>query len=187
MYNCEVPRVRKFQSVSFIVLFMILMLGGCGYYFPNVYDGPSQKIYMPTWQNRTSNLGLDSDIYHSLSRWFQKSSSIVLTKKKSDADLILAGEIISIDRPSVSWDAGARTTEVKVKLVVRYILKDLKTDEILWEVPQELWTEGFSTQGGSAVMTDNEEKALDQILEDLSQRIYLGTLEKIRKKNVRSS
>lgn len=162
---------------------MSLLIGGCGYYFPHVYDGPNQSIYMPNWQNRTSQLGLDAKIYQSLSRWFQKSSSIVLTKKRDEADMILAGEIVNIDLPSVSWDADNRASEAKVILEVRYILKDIKTDEILWEVPAELWTEAYSTANGSSAMAIAEREALEQILTDLSERIYLGTLDKIRKKN----
>ena len=92
--------------------------------------------------------------------------------------------MISIDLPSVSWDGNARATEVNVRLEVRYILKDLKTEDILWEVPRELWTEAYSTQGGSTVMADKEKEALDQIISDLSERIYLGTLEKLRKLNM---
>ncbi len=176
------PGVRIPKPI-FPVLLLIILLGGCVYYFPHVYDGPTKKVYMPTWKNRTSNLGLDSEIYQSLSRWFQRSNSIILTKNKADADLILAGEIISIVLPSVSWDANSRATEVKVRLEVRYILKDLQTENILWEVPRELWTEAYSTLGGSTAIADNEQDALDQIIEDLSERIYLGTLDTLRREN----
>ncbi len=175
--------MRLNRTVLALCLSLAVLTGGCGYYFPHVYDGPTQTIYMPNWKNRTSQLGLDARIYQSLSRWFQKSSSIVLTRDRDQADMILAGELVSIDLPSVSWDADARTTEAKVALVVRYIFKDVKTDKILWEVPRELWTEAYSTAGGAAVMSENEREALEQILEDMSERIYLGTLDKLRRQN----
>ena len=54
---------------------------------------------MPTWQNRTNKLGLDMNIYQSLSRWFQKSEAVDLTKEKSGADLIL-GRRNPIHRPA---------------------------------------------------------------------------------------
>ena len=168
----------------FLVLFIsAILLAGCGYYFPHVYDGPSKTVYMPTWKNRTSQLGLDAKIYQSLARWFQRSKAITLTKNKEDSDMILAGEIINIDLPSISWDAEARATSVKVALVVRYILKDIKSDLILWEVPSELWTEDYSTEGGGTAIADNERSALEQILSDMSERIYLGTLDQLRKAN----
>lgn len=176
--------MRPSITVVLILLTVGLVTTGCGYYFPHVYDGPTRTIYMPNWKNRTSQLGLDAKIYQSLSRWFQKSKSIVLTKDRGEADLVLAGEIIDIDLPSVAWDGNARSTQVKVRLHVRYVLKDLKTDDIIWEVPSELWTEAYAAEGGSAIMADNEREALTQILTDMSERIYLGTLDKLRKENM---
>lgn len=171
----------RLSTIIFLLLAGIAVIsGGCGYYFPHVYEGPAKTIYMPNWKNRTSQLGLDAKIYQSLSRWFQKSKSIKLTKDKSEADLILAGEIIDIDLPSVSWEGDAQTTEVKVKMQVRYVLKDIKSDDILWEVPIELWTEAYSTVGFSRTVADNEQAALAQIIKDMSERIYIGTLDRLR-------
>ncbi len=167
-----------------ILLCLVVLLGGCGYYFPQVYDGPTRYVYMPTWKNRTNELGLDARIYQSLARWFQKSDAIRITKDKKNADLILAGEILYIDLPSVSWNGDARSTSVKVKLGVRYVLKDLKKDKILWEVPDELWTEDYSIHD---IGTNAETKALAQIVDDLSERIYLGTLDKLREQNRRAT
>jgi hypothetical protein len=139
---------------------------------------------MPSWHNRTSELGLDAKIYQSLASWFRKSEAITLTKEKSGADLILAGEVVSINLPSVSWTGDARTSEVKVELVVRYILKDLANDKILWEVPSETWTEAYKTQGSSASVAEDEQDAVRQIIDDLSEKIYLGALNKLRRQNI---
>ena len=173
--------MRRSTIILLILTAFAVISSGCGYYFPHVYQGPGKTIYMPNWKNRTNQLGLDAKIYQSLSRWFQKSTSIKLTKERSTADLVLAGEIIDIDLPSTAWGGDARATQVKVKLQVRYVLKDIKTDQILWEVPSELWTEDYSTGRTSFNIADNEQAALSQILKDMSERIYLGTLDKLRK------
>jgi hypothetical protein len=163
-----------------VVLSLFVLLGGCGYYFPHVYDGPERAVYLPNWKNRTDKLGIDNVMYQSLSMWFQKSKAIRITKKKDTADLILAGEITSIDLPSIGWNNEARTTDVKVTLIVRYVLKDLKTGKILWEVPRDVWTEDYNTLRQTA---DNEDDALAQIIDDISEKIYLGTLNRLRKLN----
>lgn len=163
-----------------VIFCLIFLLGGCGYYFPHVYDGPEKSVYMPNWKNRTSKLGIDAVMYQSLSIWFQKSKAIRITKNKETADLILAGEITFIDLPSVAWNSNARTTDVKVRLGLRYVLKDLKNGEILWEVPKDMWTEDFGTLNETA---DNEDEALEIILDDISEKIYLGVLDKLRKQN----
>lgn len=163
----------------------LFLLCGCGaYYFPHIYDGPSKSIYTPTWNNRTNKLGLDSDIYQTLSRWFQKSEAITLTKDRENADLILAGEIKSISLPSISWDGESDATDIKVRLTVRYVLKDLESGAILWEVPNQIWTEDYPSETVNATI---EDEALDEIVDDLAESIYLGVLKQIRKQNLEAS
>lgn len=162
-----------------LVLCLSLLLASCGgYYFPNVYDGPAVSIYMPTWKNRTDRLGIDSAMYKALSSWFLKSDKLSLTKEKEGADMILAGEIVSIHLPGIGWDSSARTTDVKVELVLRYVLKDMKTGEIVWEAPNEVWTEDYNTVVQNA---GNEDEAIEQILDDVAEKIYLGAVSRIRK------
>ncbi|WP_028584470.1 LPS assembly lipoprotein LptE [Desulfogranum mediterraneum] len=170
----------KFRGLAVIALLVLCLCSCSAYYFPHVYDGPSRVIYMPTWENRTNKLGLDAQIYQSLSRWFLKSESINLTKDRGAADLIMAGEIVSISLPSISWDGQSNATDIKVRLGVRYVLKDLQSGEILWEVPQQLWTEDYPAQTPNATI---EDETLATIVDDLSESIYLGTLKKIRRQN----
>jgi len=159
-------------------LLCAFLLGGCGYYFPHVYEGQHRVIYMPTWQNRTNKLGLDMKIYQSLSRWFQKSESVDLTKEKSGADLILVGEILSIDLPTVSWNTISDATGTKVNLHVRYALKDVQSGKMIWEVPGKLYSADYTV---SSATTAADDVALAKIIDDLSEDIYLGALNKIRK------
>ena len=91
---------------------------------------------------------------------------------------ILAGEITSIDLPSVSWDSISNSTGNKVRLFVRFVLKDLKTGEIIWEEPKKLYTTDFTDR---TITTTGEDEALKVIIEDMSEDIYLGVLNKIRR------
>lgn len=166
-----------------LVLCCALVFSGCGYYFPHVYEGAHRVVYMQTWKNRTNKLGLDMKIYQSLSRWFQKTEAVDLTKEKSGADLILAGEILSIDLPSVSWNSVSDATGTKVQLYVRYALKDLKTGKILWEVPNKLYTADYTVQTATSAADD---EALSKIIDDMSEHIYLGVLNKLRKQQTQA-
>jgi len=163
------------------LLFLTIIFSSCGYHNPNVYSGPEKSIYITEWKNRTSELAIDSKIYRSLTKWFQKSSSISVVRGKKGADLILAGEIVSIELPSLSYGANNTATEVKVKLRVRYILKEISTNKVMLEVPDEIWTQEYFISNSSIVTGNNEEEALDIILEDLSQKIYRNTVSRIPK------
>lgn len=158
------------------IMLVLILVASCGYKNPNVYNGPSKVIYATEWKNRTSELGLDSKIYRSLTKWFQKSGSITTVRDKAGADLILAGEIISIALPSLSYGSDNVASEVKVRLKVRYILKEIATDRVLIEIPSETWTEEYLVASSSSITSDNESDALDEIIENMSQKIYQRTI-----------
>jgi hypothetical protein len=160
---------------------LALFLVSCGYHNPYVYKGPEKVIYIADWKNRTSELDLDSKIYQSLVKWYQNSGSITITKKKAGADLILAGEIVSIDLPSLSYGSSSSATEVKIRLKIRYILKDLASGKILIEQSGEMWTEDYLVGDTSTQTSDNQDEALDVIINDLSQKIYQKTLVELPK------
>jgi len=161
------------------VLILTFIFSACGYHNPYVYTGPDKTIYLASWKNRTSELQLDSQIYQSLIKWYQKSESLRVIKDKENADLILGGEIVYIDLPSLSYGANNTTREVKLKMQVRYIMKDQKSEEILFQEPGQLRTEEYTVAQNRSVTSDNEKQAIETIIDELSQDIYLRTLEKL--------
>lgn len=160
---------------------VLLVITACGYRNPNIYNGPSKTIYLANWKNRTSRLGLDSQIYRSLTRWFQNASSITTVRKKEGADLILVGEFISLELPSLSYGANSTTTEVKLKLRLRYILKEISSNKIVIEIPNVTWTEEYLTSSDSTSNLNNEREALETIIDDLSKIIYQRTITELPK------
>lgn len=168
------------MKLIFRYMLVFLTIGAlftaCGYHNPYVYSGPDRSIYVTTWKNRTNVLLLDAKIYQSLIKWYQKSGSLSITKKKEGANFILAGEIISIDLPSLTFRADNNTSEVKIRLKVRYILKDLATDKILVERPAEVRTQAYKTTSSATATRDNEKEALEIIIDELSQKIYQESL-----------
>jgi len=96
--------------------------------------------------------------------------------EKDGADLILGGEIVSIDLPSLSYGSNNTTREVKLKLRIRYILKDLKSGEILFQEPDTVRTEEYVISSNNSITDANEDEALEIIIDELSQDIYRQTL-----------
>lgn len=164
-----------------ILAFLLIFTAACGYHNPYVYSGPEKVIYIKDWKNRTSELGLDQQIYQSLIRWYQKSGSIKISKKSEGSDLIFAGEIVSIDLPSLSYGANNTTSEVKIRMKVRYILKDIASGKVIIEKPLELWTQDYLVGASASETRDNQTEALEIIIDDLSQKIYQRTLVELPK------
>lgn len=162
------------KYIPFLLIAAVLV--GCGYKNPNVYTGPHKTIYVKEWKNRTSQLGLDSDLYRSLTEWFQNSGALSIVRAKKGADLIFAGEIVSITLPSLAYNSSTVASEVKVQLRVRYILKEIATNRIVLEVPDQIWSEEYIVNPSSNVNDKSEEKALEVIVDDIAKRIYQRTV-----------
>lgn len=171
--------MKLFVRGLLVFLVTSLFLVSCGYRNPYVYSGPDKSIYLTTWKNRTNLLQLDSNIYQSLIKWYQKSGSLQITKTKENADYILAGEIVSYNIPSLTFGANNNTSQVNFTLTVRYVFKDLKTGQILLEESKQVWTEQYQVTTNSNETRDNADAALEIIIDELSQEIYQKSLLKI--------
>lgn len=169
------PKINRIRVYS-IFLFALPLLISCGYHNPYVYSGPAKTVYIATWKNRTSELQLNTQIYQSLLSWYQRNSAIRVVRSKEEADLILGGEIVSIDIPSLSYGANNITREVNLKLRVRYVLKDLKAGTILFQEPGEQRTEEYVVTNDNTMDSASESVALSTIIDELSQDIYTRTL-----------
>ncbi len=170
-------------SIRILLLLVAMAVGvsSCGYRNPYVYSGPTKTIYITNWKNRTSKLNLNSDIYKSLLKWYQKSGSFKVSKQKSGADFILAGEIVSINLPSLTYNTASDSSAVEVKLTIRYILKDLKQNQVMFEQSKATLSEDYTVSADTAVTADNEQDALEEIIDNMSETIYLKTLKKLSK------
>lgn len=169
--------IRRFIICVAVAVF----LAGCGYRNPYVYSGPDKSIYVTTWKNRTSDLQLDAQIYQELLKWYQKSRSLKITKSKEGADFILAGEIISVDIPSLAFDVTNTASEARLTLKVRYIFKDLNSGKVMIEQPSEIWREAYTITSDASETRANANEAQAQIIEDMSQKIYQRSLVEISK------
>ena len=170
-------KIKKYRFFLLSIFLLALpLLISCGYHNPYVYNGPAKTIYIATWKNRTSQLQLNTKLNQSLLSWYQRNSSIKVVNSKAEADLILGGEIVSIDIPSLSYGANNITREVNLKLRVRYVLKDLKAQTILFQVSGEQRTEEYVVTNDNAFDSASESRALATVIDELSQDIYSRTL-----------
>ena len=163
------------------LLVALFLLAACGYRNPYVYNGPDKTIYITDWKNRSSELGINTTLYQSLVRWFQKSGSLHISAERQGADLILAGEVKSVFFPSRSYGSNSVAVDGRMLMTVRYILKDLQSGAVLLEEQNHTFSQSYLISTDSSVTRDNEQTALNAAIEDLSQKVYQRCLVEIPK------
>lgn len=166
----------RLSHVSLLFL-LIILLSSCGYTNPYVKkdsrDNYTPKLLITTWQNRTNELGLESEYFRLFNSWFKKSARIDVVFEEKDADLKLTGEISSIDLPGLFYDSFDEALEIKIKLTVRFTLYDKRNNVILWEEKQYRVHEPFILDPTREQTQLNKRRALLLIGDEIGELIYL--------------
>jgi hypothetical protein len=168
----------------FLLIFTAIALAGCGYYNPYVdsQEGDSawKTLHITTWENQTNELGLESIYFRLFNAWFKNSSKINVIQDADQADLRLTGEIASIDLPGLFYDKFDEALEIKIKLTVRFSLRDNKNDHILWRERNFIIYEPFIIDPDPGKTKSNRRRALLKIGDEIAELIYLRTHEIVK-------
>jgi len=179
-------KVTRQPSLSTLLVFFVLLLlafvcTSCGYTNPYVSnespESSSKTLLITTWQNRTNELGLESIYFRLFNAWFKKSSRISVVFNEEQADLKLTGEISSIDLPGLFYDSFDEALEIKVKLTVRFTLRDNRNNSILWQEREFTVYEPFIIDPTGELTRYNKQNALLRIGNEIGEMIYLRTHE----------
>jgi len=165
-------------GMRLILLLSLLILAGCGYYNPNMLpddeQGPAMKFYVPLWSNPTNELGLDSRIQNGIQDWLIQSKRIILTSGNTEPDYIMEGQINSVQYTGRSYDESNTAEALKAYLNVTYSIIEKKSDKKIWSESRTM-EETYSLGSSTAATDASKRKALDIMVDDLAEHIYIRT------------
>ena len=161
----------------FLLFIIATMLCSCGYTNPyaqiNSQETPANTLFISIWQNRTNELGLESEYFRLLNAWFKKSGRIAVSFDEEHSDLKLTGEIFSIDVPGLFYDKYDDALEIKINLTVSFTLYDNRDNTILWQEKQFTINEPFLVDPSGDLTEHNKKRALLRIGNKISELIYV--------------
>ena len=151
------------------------VLFSCGYHLegrPESFNSRWHSIYIPVWENPTSEIRLGEIMSETLRERFALSGILKITSKEK-ADLILYGEIVSVDIGGLSYDVYTKTLERRVWVKAKARLVERSTGKVIWEDDHLSRFEDYSVtniEGGS--IDPGREEALCRMADDLAEIIY---------------
>jgi len=174
----EIPGLHPYLITLYLLL-LAITLNGCGYSNPYVQkQSPgtqARNLLITTWQNRTNELGLESEYFRLFNSWFKKSARINVVFNEEMADLKLAGEISAIELPGIFYGPSEEALEIKIKLTVSFTLSDIRSNSILWQERQYIVYEPFIIDPAGERSEFNKKRALLRIGDEIAEHIYLRT------------
>ena len=178
--GCILKKIH-FLPHLFLLFIIAVSLSSCGYTNPYVHNGTQETnaktLHITTWQNRTNELGLESEYFRLFNAWFKKSGRIAVVFDEDKADLKLIGEISSINLPGLFYNSLDEALEIKIKLTVNFALYNTSNNTILWQEKQYVVYEPFLLDPTGEETQYNKKRALIRIGDEIAEIIYLRTHE----------
>jgi len=165
--------LQKIKNIVFI-LFLLILVSGCGYRFIGSGDFPggAKSIFIPIFENRTSESRLEKLVTDDLIYEFTKNRKDILAGSIDDADAVLYGIIHSISIETISRDNPSISSERSVKLSA-----DMKLvapeGRVIWRVKGITANEAYNVVSDDKHRTvQNRREAISKLSQRLAEKIY---------------
>lgn len=159
-----------FQKRKIVLLILLLILvSNCGYRFTGSGDFPegTQRIFIPIFENRTSESGLEKLITNDLIYEFTRNRKDILAGSADNADAVLYGIIHSIGIETISRNDPNTSAERSIRLSVDMKLV-VPEGRVIWQV------KGINSNEAYNVLPENKYKTVQnrrEAIAKLSQRL----------------
>lgn len=171
------------KRLLFLICCTCLLISSCGYYNPYVVNADSKpiSIHRSMWANQTSELGLETVLYHSLSSWLRRTELINLKEQNETAQYKLVGEITAITYPEIAYGGNNIASELRINLTIHYKLIETASNNFIME-ETKTFIEPFSQGATPSSAQINKNIALAEIADNISEEIYLKLINKVIRK-----
>ena len=162
------------RKIIVFILFLLILVSGCGYRFAGTGDFPegTESIFIPIFENRTSESGLEKQVTDDLIYEFTKNSKDILARDIDDADAVLYGIIRSIGTKTISRVDPNTSSERRVKISVDMKLV-VPEGRVIWREEGITADEAYSVVPDDKYRTvQNGQEAISKLSQRLAEKIY---------------
>ncbi|MBF0504209.1 MAG: hypothetical protein HQL14_03805 [Candidatus Omnitrophica bacterium] len=164
-------------------ILLVLELAGCGYTTGSLLPPQYRKIAIQPFKNKISYVSenvrslyvpaLETNVRTAVIDRFLFDGHLHIADPDK-ADLVLQGDLISLDQDSLRIDVNQNVQEYRIHVTISMSLTDTATGKILWTEPSFAGEATYFTTGSQA---QTQSQALDAALTDLATRVVERTVE----------
>lgn len=159
---------------TYLLLGLVLFLSACGYRLEGrpANLSPWRTIYVSVWKNPTSDIRFGEILAEALRERIELAGDLRLAPPE-EADLILRGEILSLQVGGLSYDEYTQTLERRVSVWARAEVVD-RTGRVVWRNGNIYRYEDYPVvkEIAGEEVDPGREIALRKISRDLAEIIY---------------
>jgi hypothetical protein len=164
---------------KFAFLAALLVTASCGYHLVGTLGGsfPAEirRIQVPLFENRTTRYELDVKLTKAVIEEFVARGKVEITTDASKADAILTGRILTLVVNPIAF-SNKTADRYEIQVVTEIILKQTKTDKIVFTNPSFVFKTDYQVPQGSD-FESSQSKALDTLAQLYARSLIVAILE----------
>ncbi len=155
-----------------LLLISCFLASACGYKFTGGGEPPGgiKSINIVTFQNRTSEVGIENSFTSALVDQFITNSDVMVTSRAA-ADAVMEGSIVAIRSGSIARKGPQTSLESRVYMTVDLKLT-AKDGKVLWFSRGISEKEEYDVDDDKAQTESNKRAAIKSLSEKLAERVY---------------
>lgn len=166
-------RLLRFTQIIIFILTAMTIATGCGYRVGSLLPADIKTIAVPMFINSTPEPELEAILTNGIIREFIADGTLRIVEEKN-ADTLLLGEIIDYRREPLRYSKTEVTREYRLLIAVKLTFKDLRRNEVMWEIPR---VEGDATFFVGGSLPESERLALPNAIELLAHHVVEKVVE----------
>ena len=163
------------------LLLACVLAQGCGYRLAGGGSGvlpPSVRVVaVTTFENRTARTEIEQRVTEEVAREFSRRGRYKVVTDPAGADALLEGAITDFRTNPVQFNAEGRATRVETVVLLRATLRDLKSDQVLWQQANLPFREQYDVPESALDLSDTETLALEEIARGAAGALVSSILE----------
>ena len=162
-----------------LTLVILLVLPACGYHFPGqggALPGGVEKLYIPLFINKTSEVQLDNKLTSRVTEVFARNHKLSQVESPEQADALLEGRIDKYQSRALSYDKNDDISEYRATMIVSAQLRSARSKEVLWQ-KSVTWSVDYTAANNKALQADLEKQAIDEISLRIAEELFYQLLD----------
>ena len=171
-----------------LIVILSVLLSGCGYALAgrgSTLPASIKTIGIPLFTNRTTVFNLETTLTTKVRSEFIGRGKYDILPEATGVDALLTGEVTTVSIAPASINAQQLASRYAITMVASVVLKDTKTNMVLWDNPslvfrQEYDATGTGTNQGAvdpSAFFGQDTNALDRLSTDFAKSIVSAILE----------
>ncbi|HCH36609.1 MAG: hypothetical protein CL480_05210 [Acidobacteria bacterium] len=168
-----------------VALLVSVLSSGCGYalagrgtFLPDYVE----TIGIPLFENNTAFFEMEQILTEAVRTEFIGRGSYQIVPEESGVDAVLIGRVVSVNLQPSSFTDQQQAARYTFTLTSSIVLRDLRTEEAIWENASLVFTEEYDVAtGGGALDADaffgQDTNALERMASDFGTTVVTSILE----------